>query len=392
LIKLFKDASTVREHGLEHPITVSKYQDGWMIQSGERRTLMHWALTYWLEDTKFSEISAIEVPQRSPWRQAAENNARSDLTAIERARQLALLLMDLYGPTRDFASYSELPGQAFYQQAAELSAPRSGGLEKILDAMGFASRAQLSQYRRLLTLPEEAWQLADEHRWSEKKIRTMFQVAQTPPEGWTEDQYLCYLARVEAGLEVLPDDRNDQLLTGVNNSRSKSSASQTPRATKTSHDDETDHPSFDENSGDHRVVIRGDDAPYADGNPPRDFNSLTARAQQIAIQQQRQRSPLFAAIADELQTARDLLTPDSLVDLSAHDRALLREQIASLITLLTPNAIDETKFIFSEAANLPLRPADWRGATGADFQEVQELKRRALARIGDLDEFLKTLR
>ena len=200
-VKLLQDAQTVYAHGLEHPITVSRLaNDDWRIQSGERRTLMHHALLHWLGKKRFGQIAAIEVAERSVWSQAAENNARQDLTAIERARQLALLLMDAYKDEVEFRTYEQLSGQAFYQQAAELKIPygRSGDF---LAAMGLKDEGQLRQYKRLLSLPEAVWQLADEHRWAEYFIRSTIQVSKTPPQGWAEGDYLIHLARVEVGLD-----------------------------------------------------------------------------------------------------------------------------------------------------------------------------------------------
>ncbi|HEX3051051.1 MAG TPA: hypothetical protein VHP83_10390 [Aggregatilineaceae bacterium] len=198
--KLLMDAATVYKHGLEHPITVVYLDKRWQIQSGERRTLMHWALVLWLEEARFSEIPALETTERSIWKQAAENNARQDLTAIERARQLALLLMDSY-PKQEFQPYTELLDYAFYRQALELRVPR-GKAGDFLAAMGLKNEVQLRQYRQLLGLPEEVWQLADNQRWTESHLRLLLQSARDIPDGWNEVHYLTHLARVEAGLEA----------------------------------------------------------------------------------------------------------------------------------------------------------------------------------------------
>lgn len=205
-LKLLYDAATVYDHGLEHPISVVRERDVWRLESGERRTLMFWALVHWVDSERWSRIPAVEVEQRSVWRQAAENNARQDLNAIERARQLALLLMDCY-PDQAFASILERPGQAFYQQAVELRVPY-GKSGEFLAVMGLSDNAQIRRFRQLLLLPSDVWLLADELGWTEFKLRGMMQVARNAPAGMSEDEYLSYLAKVEAGMLPPPNPEN----------------------------------------------------------------------------------------------------------------------------------------------------------------------------------------
>jgi hypothetical protein len=203
-LKLLYDAATIYDHGLEHPITVTRWDDVWLLESGERRTLMHWALARWVDAEKWTHIPSVEVEQRSVWRQAAENNARQDLNAIERARQLALLLMDCY-PDQQFVPFDQLSSQEFYQQAVDLRVPYGKGGE-FLAVMGLRDNAQIRRFRRLLTLPYEVWMLADELDWTEGRLRALIQKARQPPQGMSEEEYVIHLARIEAGMVDGPPD------------------------------------------------------------------------------------------------------------------------------------------------------------------------------------------
>ena len=101
------------------------------------------------------------------WRQANENNARDDLNAIGRARQYALLMMDLHGHDQ-FKSLAECKTERqYYAQAESLSAPYGQG-ERLLNAMGVSSRSALTRYRKLLSLPDAVWQGGDDYDVSEE--------------------------------------------------------------------------------------------------------------------------------------------------------------------------------------------------------------------------------
>ena len=109
------------------------------------------------------------------WRQASENNARDNLNAISRARQLSLLLMDLHG-WHNFSQFDACDSeQAFYAQVADGAAwriPRGQG-ERLLNAMGLSDASQLRQYRALLRLPGELWRKGDDEDLSEGELRKM---------------------------------------------------------------------------------------------------------------------------------------------------------------------------------------------------------------------------
>lgn len=178
-MKIIDLAASIRRDGLTNPITVARHQqrEGYVIETGERRWLayylLNWRAAYLLDEDTWQKIPARIVDGVSIWRQASENNTRDDLNAISKARQFALLLMDLYGMEAfQTAEVFDMP-QQFYAQVEDGSAYRipHGSSESLLNAMGLQSANQLRQYRRLLRLPEPVWILADDLNWSESFIR-----------------------------------------------------------------------------------------------------------------------------------------------------------------------------------------------------------------------------
>lgn len=208
-LKILLDAYTaIPNDGVSTPIRVWRDGDRWVLESGERRTLMHWALVTWVDAEQFREIRALKTDTFSVLNQAAENSAREDLTAIERARQLALVLFHFYPEAEQLRYYEAESDRAYYAQAAELRTPR-GQSSTLLAATGLSSNRQKSRYQALLNLPERVWNLADHHGWSEGKIRELVDMA----GGWENlivDQLVHY-SEIEAG-NITPsegDDGND---------------------------------------------------------------------------------------------------------------------------------------------------------------------------------------
>jgi len=180
-------ARSIYSEGLTNPITiVSLSPKVYRVETGERRWLAYHLLNmYTDDDEKWSKIPAIVVSgDRSVWRQAIENNQREDLTAIELARQVALLLMDVHreqGVT--FAPFSDFTHERdFYAQVADgvkWRIPRGMG-ERILVAMGLPNKVQLSRYRDILNLSYEQWDFADENAIPEFRIREMLSADKLP--------------------------------------------------------------------------------------------------------------------------------------------------------------------------------------------------------------------
>lgn len=175
-LSLVSLATSIRSEGLTNPITIIG-NNRYRIETGERRWLAYHLLNMYADEgDKWLQIPAIVVDgARGVWRQAIENNQRESLTAIEMARQLAILLMDVYTEQgEEFLRYEQFKHERdFYAQVADgvkWRVPRGMG-DKILVATGLGSRAQLQQYRDLLNLSRELWDYADEKNLPERQIR-----------------------------------------------------------------------------------------------------------------------------------------------------------------------------------------------------------------------------
>lgn len=185
LMALVALASSIWREGLINPITVvNRAPKLNFIETGERRFLAHVLLFVYLPKeigSKYDKIPARVVTEGNVWRQAVENASRKPLNAIGMARQLSLLIMDLYNGVDgiQFAKFEDLvlPGESdrpFYAQIANgqiYRVPKGQG-EKILQATGLKSISQLAHYRNLLNIPDEMWMTADAENWTEFKIRT----------------------------------------------------------------------------------------------------------------------------------------------------------------------------------------------------------------------------
>ncbi|MCD4684828.1 MAG: ParB N-terminal domain-containing protein [Anaerolineae bacterium] len=167
-------AATIRHGGQVSPITVTEIDEAgyYRIETGERRYWAHHWLNIWVANG-FEQIQCIVVPDASPWRQAAENTSREQLSAIALARQLATLLLDLYEIRPD---YSKSIPNAWYRQALEHRVPRGEGAN-LRAALGGIERSQFSRLQALLRLPDQVWELADRYRLEEKRLRFVLKVA-----------------------------------------------------------------------------------------------------------------------------------------------------------------------------------------------------------------------
>lgn len=190
LLNLVELAASIRSEGLTNAITIARTENGrYRLETGERR----W-MAYHLLDSVFGEsetgdgsdgatwqkIPARVVEAFSVWRQAAENNARADLNAIGKARQYALLLMDLIGPD-EFQPVDAFENeQAFYNQAADVRIP-SGKSQLMLEMMGFHHRNAFSRCRAHLKLPNELWTAGDDYDLPED---TLLKLGRMKPAEW----------------------------------------------------------------------------------------------------------------------------------------------------------------------------------------------------------------
>jgi len=181
LLKLARLASSIFHQGLTYPITAVGKQDTYIIETGERRWLAYHLLYAYTQDNVWANIPTRIMDKRSPWRQAEENSARENLNAIAKARQLALLLMDILDPDATaFVSYDSAVGdkvseRAYYAQVADGETYRipRGKSELIMRAMGLSDPSQLRHHRALLRLPDEVWTTADDNNLPESALRPL---------------------------------------------------------------------------------------------------------------------------------------------------------------------------------------------------------------------------
>jgi hypothetical protein len=182
LVSLSQLAADIRQNGLTNPISAVRGDGYHILETGERRWLAFHLLNaaYGGETDKWSKIPTRVMEAFSRWRQASENNTRSDLNAIGKARQLALLLMDLLGKEYDFRTIDDFTNELeFYRQVADgntYRVPRGRG-EDVVQAMGLKSPDQIRQYRELLRLPLQIWQLADDRNLALRTLREIMREA-----------------------------------------------------------------------------------------------------------------------------------------------------------------------------------------------------------------------
>jgi len=183
-LKIVDLAVSIRRDGLTNPVTAE--QAGarhFRLETGERRWLaFHMLFNFFHagagkpdERTRWEKIPAIVVQKLNVWRQATENTARADLNAIGRARQFAILLMDLLqldGAT--FQTFEHLIrsghcDRPYYAQVIEHRVP-SGKGEVLSNAIGAAHRSAFTRCRMLLGLPDEVWDIGDNLDVSEDEL------------------------------------------------------------------------------------------------------------------------------------------------------------------------------------------------------------------------------
>lgn len=176
LINLASLAGNIKANGLTNPIGVYRNGDYYQIETGERRWLaFHLLDLVDVDNDGWQKIPARVMDDFSVWRQAGENNTRSDLNAISKARQFAILLMDLYGVDKFKQVHEFNHEQDYYAQVADgniYRIPRNKS-ERLLSAMGLKHPRQLRYYRGLLRIPADLWIEADDNNWTEFKIRSI---------------------------------------------------------------------------------------------------------------------------------------------------------------------------------------------------------------------------
>ena len=176
LMRVVDLAASIKRDGLINPISIAQNGRLWEIETGERRWLAYQILNWRIGGDDWQKIPARQVDGVSIWRQSTENNTRADLNAIAKARQFALLLMDVRAEKEgdQFQPHTAFDHeQDYYAQVGDgkkYSVPYGMG-EKLINAMGIRDVGQLRHLRRLLRLPQIVWTVADDLNWSENFIQ-----------------------------------------------------------------------------------------------------------------------------------------------------------------------------------------------------------------------------
>lgn len=203
-------AASIKQDGLTNPITLVRRKNEYTIETGERRW-MSYHLLHMIYGDNWRTIPSRIVPEYSVWRQASENNARQELNAISKARQLALLIMDMYDKTdTEFLPIEEFEHeQDYYAQVADGVKWRvlKGETQKLLTFLGLSDPAQIRQYRALLRIDRDLWDFADDNNISEFEIREMVRSGFTPFKSDTRSELSEKLASLvkEASIESEED-------------------------------------------------------------------------------------------------------------------------------------------------------------------------------------------
>ncbi|TVR22814.1 MAG: hypothetical protein EA396_05350 [Anaerolineaceae bacterium] len=185
LLQITMLAASIRRDGLINPVTVEQGKNSrYRLETGERRWLAYHLLHAWFdghdgrpdEREEWDTIPARVVEKFDVWRQASENNARDDLNGIGKARQFAVLMMDLRG-MENFRPFSAFENeQDYYAQVAEMASPY-GSREQLLNALGINSPSVLTRLRHFLRLPHEIWRGADDYNLSEEILEELYGIA-----------------------------------------------------------------------------------------------------------------------------------------------------------------------------------------------------------------------
>lgn len=170
LLRVVELARSIKAQGLVNPISVVVLDDdGYQIETGERRWLAYHVL-FGVYGNGWQKIPARVRDTFDPFRQAAENNQRSDLNAISRARQYALLMMALH-PDDDWQPYDAFGSdRAYYAQALRYDRAPQGKGALLVNALGVKDRSIVTYCRRMLDMPDDLWQQADDENWTQDRI------------------------------------------------------------------------------------------------------------------------------------------------------------------------------------------------------------------------------
>lgn len=222
LIDLIELAVNIRDEGLNNPVTVSKQgRNDYLLHSGERRTMAYHLLAEAMPgEKKWQSIPAIET-EHSVWSQTAENTQRSEMNAVSMTRALANLIMDMYTGEVEFVNILTMKRQhdgcdrPYYAQIIEMDLSIKRGMgEKVMNALNTTNRGRVSQYRKILTLTNEAWIACDENNIPERRIRDLLEMPaemqiKAAQQDWQQ-------AQIDDYLRPTPPQDEGRMFTTVN--------------------------------------------------------------------------------------------------------------------------------------------------------------------------------
>ena len=174
-------ANSIYKEGLTNPIaTVMISPDSYLLVAGERRFLAFHLLNLCQVPNVKSKIPCRILPKKDVWAQASENGARKPLNAIGMARQLALLILDMYqgeDGLQGIEEYikNERPDREYYAQVANGNVWRikKGMGQRILDVTGLKSAEAIADYRKVLSINDAIWEQADAENWTLNRIQSV---------------------------------------------------------------------------------------------------------------------------------------------------------------------------------------------------------------------------
>jgi hypothetical protein len=180
-LELIYLAGSIYRDKLTNAITAVRLDgDVYRIETGERRWLAYHLLALvFPSETQWKKIPTRLVDHFNVWRQASENAERHNLNGIGKARQFAVLLMDLLKTERamEFQPLNTFEHEHhFYAQVADLEPPYGKG-EVLRNTLQVQSRQSLSRYRTLLRLDDRVWTMGDDYNVSERFLEELSDIA-----------------------------------------------------------------------------------------------------------------------------------------------------------------------------------------------------------------------
>jgi ParB-like chromosome segregation protein Spo0J len=165
-------ADSLQVGGQVNPITVVRTENGYRIETGERRFWAHVHLVAVAKDPAAADVPVTVQGAFDPFRQAIENLHTRGLNAIAMTRQIVRLLIAegaIPAPGQELT-----PLEAYRSAAEQRVGP--GGWKRVEIAMGLKADS-LARFLRLLRLPGAALATADRANLSEKQLRPVVDVA-----------------------------------------------------------------------------------------------------------------------------------------------------------------------------------------------------------------------